>query len=81
VIRDGQVLERELRRLAIRRAQLDHAVRVQNGDDISEVQEGSLSGSGHLVLTLKPEAQNATRGDIEQVLARLAALEARLDQR
>ena len=78
LIRDGQVQERELRRLAIRRDELDHAVRTQNGEDISEVEAGSLTSSGHLILTLKPAARSATRADVEQLLAGLAAVQARL---
>jgi uncharacterized membrane protein YcaP (DUF421 family) len=80
VIRDGQVRERELRRLGIRRDELDHAVRTQNGDDIAEVETGSLSSSGHLVLTLKPGARGATRADVDQLLAGLAAIQDRLAQ-
>jgi uncharacterized membrane protein YcaP (DUF421 family) len=78
VIRDGRIDEHELHRLAIRRDELDHAVRTQNGEDISEVELGSLSASGHLILTLKPEARNATRADVDQLLAGLAAVQARL---
>ena len=44
-----------LRRLAMRPAELDHAVRLQNGDDIDKVGDGRLEPSGQLVLTLKPE--------------------------
>jgi hypothetical protein len=43
VIRDGHVVGRALRHLGLRRSELDHAVRLQNGDDISEVQRGSLA--------------------------------------
>jgi uncharacterized membrane protein YcaP (DUF421 family) len=78
LIQDGQVQQRELRRLAIRRDELDHAVRTQNGEDISEVEVGSLTSSGHLILTLKPQARSATRADVEQLLAGLAAVQARL---
>jgi uncharacterized membrane protein YcaP (DUF421 family) len=78
LIRDGQPLRRELRRLAIRQDELDHAIRTQNGEDIADVAQGSLSSSGHLILTLKPEARAATRADIDQVMARLEQVQAHL---
>lgn len=80
VIRNGQVQARQLRRLAIRPEELDHAVRMQNGEDTCEVEEGLLSSSGHLIVSLKPEARNATKEDIDRLLAELARLHARLDE-
>ena len=74
VIRDGQPQEKVLRRLAMRPAELDHAVRLQNGDDISEVGNGRMEPSGQLVLTLKPEEQNATKADIARLQATLGEL-------
>ena len=74
VIRDGQVQRATLRKLAMRAAELDHAVRLQNGDDVTEVGDGRLEPSGQLVLTLKPEEQNATKGDVAQLEAKLEAV-------
>jgi uncharacterized membrane protein YcaP (DUF421 family) len=71
VIRDGHLQAGVLRRLAMRAAELDHAVRLQNGDDISEVDNGRLEPSGQLVLTLKSEEQSATKGDIALIEAKL----------
>ena len=71
VIEDGQVQTGVLRKLALRSAELDHAVRLQNGDDVSEIGEGRLEPSGQLVLTLKPEEQSATKGDVAQLEAKL----------
>src|ERR1039457_692791 len=42
VISDGHVAEPALRRLGMRRSELEHAVRIQNGDDVSAVDRGSL---------------------------------------
>jgi uncharacterized membrane protein YcaP (DUF421 family) len=53
VISDGHAIDRALRRLGLRRSELDLAVRLQNGDDIAEVDRGSLEPGGQLVLTLK----------------------------
>jgi uncharacterized membrane protein YcaP (DUF421 family) len=38
----------------MRRSELDHAVRLQVGDDVTDVDRGSLEPDGKLVLTLKP---------------------------
>ena len=42
VIKDGHVRARVLRRLGMSRSEIDHAVRLQNGDDVSQVETGSL---------------------------------------
>jgi uncharacterized membrane protein YcaP (DUF421 family) len=75
VISDGQVVEPALRRLGLRRSQLDHAVRLENGDDVSEIAVGSLEPGGQLVLTLKPAEQAATKADIAQLTSRLGQIE------
>jgi uncharacterized membrane protein YcaP (DUF421 family) len=78
VIREGQLQTGVLRRLAMRPAELDHAVRLQNGDDISEVGDGRLEPSGQLVLTLKPDEQSATKGDVAELEAKLEEIQASL---
>ena len=78
VIEDGVVVAPAVRRLALRPQELEHAVRLQNGDSIDEMERGVLEPSGQLILTLKPSEQGATKEDIENVLARLAALDEKL---
>ncbi|MGH3498911.1 MAG: DUF421 domain-containing protein [Nocardioidaceae bacterium] len=80
VIEDGHVVQRALRRLALRPAELDHAVRLQNGDDVSEIQSGRLEPGGQLVLTLKPQEQNATKADVDNLHSELARVHATLAQ-
>jgi uncharacterized membrane protein YcaP (DUF421 family) len=75
VISDGRVVDRALRRLGLRRSELDHAVRLQNGDDVAEVQRGCLEPGGQLVLTLFRAEQGATKADIAEVTARLSRIE------
>jgi uncharacterized membrane protein YcaP (DUF421 family) len=75
VISDGKFVAGELRRLGLRAPELEHAVRMQNGDDVAEVAKATLEPSGHLVVTLKPEEQGATKSDVKIVLARLDELE------
>ena len=81
VIRDGKAEEATLRRLGMRREELDHAIRMQNGDDLSEVASGVLEPGGQLVLTLKPADQDADQSDIAALRAQLDRIEALLVQR
>src|SRR5690349_23713628 len=74
VIREGHVLDRALRRLGLRRSELDHAVRLQNGDDVAQVERGSLEPGGQLVLTLKHSEQSATKADVADLTARLSRI-------
>ena len=75
VIRDGHVIQRALVHLGVRRSELDHAVRMQNGDDVSEVQDGVLEPGGQLVLSLKPAEQGATKGDVAALRDQLSRIE------
>jgi uncharacterized membrane protein YcaP (DUF421 family) len=78
VIRDGALVPGAVRRLGMSRQELEHAVRLQNGDDLRQVDSGVLEPGGQLVLTLKAEEQGATRGDIERLRAQLARIEGML---
>jgi uncharacterized membrane protein YcaP (DUF421 family) len=78
VIEDGVPVERAMRRLALRTQDLDHAVRLQNGDSVGEMQTGVLEPTGQFVLSLKPGEQGATKDDVAELLRRLAAIDARL---
>lgn len=78
VIVDGKPRRKVLRRLGIRPADLDHAVRMQNGDSISEVARAVLEPGGQLVVNLKPAEQSASVGDVADLSARLARIEALL---
>jgi uncharacterized membrane protein YcaP (DUF421 family) len=78
VIEDGHVLPKALHRLAIRPHELDHAVRMQNGDAISEVEDGRLEPDGQLILTLKESEQGATKADVADLQNRLASVQAAL---
>lgn len=75
VVSDGHVIAPALRRLGIRRSEMDHAVRLQNGDDISEIGSGRLEPAGQLVLTLKPGEQSATKDDVAELTSRLRRIE------
>jgi len=75
VIKDGKAQAGVLRRIGMRTEDLDHAIRLQNGDDISQVSLGTLDPGGQLILTLKPQDQNATQADIAALHLRLERIE------
>ena len=78
VISDGHPVESAVRRVGLRRRELDHAVRLQNGDDLDQVETGVLDPGGQLVLTLKADEQGATKRDIDRLTAQLNRIEAAL---
>jgi uncharacterized membrane protein YcaP (DUF421 family) len=81
VISDGAVVTDEVRRLGLRRNELDRAVRLQNGDDVGQVESGVLDASGHLLVTLRDSEQGATKADVDRLAAQLARIEAALAAR
>jgi uncharacterized membrane protein YcaP (DUF421 family) len=78
VIEDGAILERPARRLGLRDAELKHAVRLQNGEDIAQVESGVLEPSGQLLVTLRAAEQSATKADVANLLDQLNRIEAAL---
>jgi uncharacterized membrane protein YcaP (DUF421 family) len=75
VICDGHVVDRALRRLGLRRSELNTAVHLQGADDITEVGRGSLEPGGQLVLALKKGEQGATKSDVAELVGRLQQIE------
>jgi uncharacterized membrane protein YcaP (DUF421 family) len=73
LVRDGQIDDASLQRLGLRPSDVIVAIRRQGASNLDEVQEASLEPGGTIVMTLRPEAMNATYGDI-------ARLEAKLDR-
>jgi uncharacterized membrane protein YcaP (DUF421 family) len=69
------VIQRALVHLGVRRSELDNAVHMQNGDDVSEIQDGTLEPGGQLVLTLKRADQSATHADVAQLRDQLSRIE------
>ncbi|MDQ2846614.1 MAG: DUF421 domain-containing protein [Actinomycetota bacterium] len=68
----------EIKRLGVRTSDLDRLVRVQNGNDIHEVQDGERDPDGHLSIVVKQEYQSAGAGDMTALNARLDRIEALL---
>jgi uncharacterized membrane protein YcaP (DUF421 family) len=78
VISDGSIDGRAVRRLGLRRTELEHAVRIQNGDSTDDVHFGPLEPSGQLMLSLNDAAQPASRADLALLLTRLDGIAQRL---
>ncbi|MCX4774390.1 DUF421 domain-containing protein [Streptomyces sp. NBC_01260] len=75
VIKDGSISKSASKRLALRPSELEHAVRLQNGETVDDVALGSLEPDGHLVIVLKPSKTQASRGDIDRLEERLTTIE------
>lgn len=80
VIENGTPIARAVQRLGLRRHDLDHAVRLQNGDDVDEVESGFFDPAGQLILTLKADEQSATKGDVARLAEQLARIERLVDR-
>lgn len=79
LIRDGQVDQAALRREGLRRGDVEAAVRRQSASTLDEVAEATLAPGGAIVVRLRPEDQDATRGDIAQLRQRLDHVSVQLD--
>jgi uncharacterized membrane protein YcaP (DUF421 family) len=79
VIDNGRFLPSAARRLSLRPVDVERAIRVQNGDALTEVATGVMEPNGQLVLTLKEAEQSASKGDIARLSAQLKAMQASLE--
>jgi uncharacterized membrane protein YcaP (DUF421 family) len=70
----GQWDMRALRRVGLRKSDVDAALRRQNANDVAETQVVSIEPGGSVVATLLPGEQSATHEDIERLEAKLDAL-------
>lgn len=79
LIEDGRFLPGAARRLSLRPSDVERAIRVQNGDDLTEIATGLIEPNGQLVLTLKKEEQSASKNDIADLRTQLNAIERSLE--
>jgi uncharacterized membrane protein YcaP (DUF421 family) len=79
LVRDGQLDEAALHREGLRRGDLEAAVRRQSAASLDEVAEATLAPGGAIVVRLRPQDTDATRGDIAQLRERLDQLGTQLD--
>ncbi len=83
LVEDGAFLDRQLRRLGIRTADLEVALRRQGAESVAQVKQADLYPSGAIVVELRQEARGASHNDIERLerkLDQLTASVARLAQ-
>lgn len=86
--RDGSWDQPTLRRLGLRQADVEAALRRQNANDVSEAERVTIEPGGAVVATVAPEYQTPTKADVDRLAARLrlvegetvARLEAKLDE-
>lgn len=81
LVRDGKPVARGLRRLRLHPADLDHAIRLQNGNDITDVSHGEMDNDGRLVISLRKRSQPATHADVAALNDRLDRIEKLLSPR
>lgn len=77
LVTDGSLDRGAMLRLGLSRQEVDAALRHQGADTLTEVQSATLSLGGGVVVTLRPEDQNASIGDLERAVAQLNS---KLDQ-
>lgn len=71
LVRDGKVLEGNIRRLGLRRSDVDVAVRRQGADRIEQVSNATLDPGGQLVVELYDDQHNATTSDVQRLEQKL----------
>jgi uncharacterized membrane protein YcaP (DUF421 family) len=74
VARDGKLERRALRRLGLSEAEVVAAIRRQGASSIDEVRSATLSPGGAITVELEPDDENATKGDIRRLEAKLDRL-------
>ncbi|MEU8359385.1 YetF domain-containing protein [Nonomuraea sp. NPDC048882] len=77
--RDGQYLHRALRRLGLRQSDLDVTIQLRGGTSVADTRLVRLEPGGAVLVRLRPEEENAERGDIDELRARLDRIERKLD--
>jgi uncharacterized membrane protein YcaP (DUF421 family) len=74
VARNGQLAHEAVRRLGLSEAEVIAAVRRQGANSMDEVQEATLRPGGTIEVVLEPEDENATKGDVRRLEAKLDRL-------
>jgi len=80
LVEDRAFLDRELRRLGIRTADLDVALRRQGAEHVRQVKQADLYPSGAIVVDLRPEARDVSQADIDRIERKLEQLTASVDR-
>jgi uncharacterized membrane protein YcaP (DUF421 family) len=78
VVANGELDRDSLRRLGLRDGDVLAAIRRQGASTVREVRVAQLQAGGAITVELKPEAENATKGDIARLQEQLRELLDRL---
>jgi uncharacterized membrane protein YcaP (DUF421 family) len=70
----GEFDKPRLRKLGLREADVENALRHQGASSIDEVAEATLMPGGSIVVELEPGAVNATRADVDRLESKLDRL-------
>lgn len=71
LVTDGRIDDRTLRRLGLRRSDVDTAVRRQGANDVDEVAKASLEPGGTIVVQLKDDEEAAKVKDLRRMKAEI----------
>ena len=74
LVRNGEIDDRAVRRLGLRRGDVINALRRQGANAISEVESAELEPGGAIVVTLNEADENATRADVRRLEEKLDRL-------
>jgi uncharacterized membrane protein YcaP (DUF421 family) len=80
LVENGAFLDRQLRRLGIRVADLVVALRRQGAEDVIQVKQADMYPSGAIVVALRSEARGASQEDIGRIERKLDQLTATVDR-
>ena len=78
LVEDGEFIRATMHHEGLRDADVEQALRRQGANDVSEVERAVLAPGGSVIVSLKPEAQTATKADVASLAAAIRRLETRL---
>ncbi|GAA2876765.1 DUF421 domain-containing protein [Nonomuraea rubra] len=77
--RDGGYVRSALRRLGVRQADVDVAIQLRGGTSVADTSLVRLEPGGAVLVRLRPDEENAERGDVAELRTRLDRIERKLD--
>ena len=78
LVDNGEFVRSTIVHEGLRDADVEQAIRRQGANDVTEVQRAVLAPGGSVIVSLKPEAQTATKADVASLAAAIRRLEAKL---
>jgi len=81
LIQDGKLDRRAVNRLGLREEEVMTAIHRQGASTLDEVEQATLTPGGGILVELRPEAMDATKGDLARLEAKLDRLTEMLERR